>query len=457
MSRLQPKTRPFAHRVFDRIRPLHAAGADDASALRSPSTEPEGVAPSQPEVISSLDELETKLGEIEAAYGDSHDAMREVFGSFTMAAPTDLPADPYSEEYSERQFEFYRFISGRDDYEIESERSDFPASADRPFPYYTESADTVGSQIMAIGFIIKTLGLPAGSSILELGPGWGNTTIELARMGYDVTAIDIDPTFVDLIRERANRLSLTVDVRRGAFSDIDQLGRAFDAILFYESFHHCADHLELIRSLDGVLAAGGKVVFAAEPVTDTFPMPWGVRTDGEALWAMRQFGWLELGFRESYFLRMLAHFGWIADKQVAESTYLGIVFEARRANGVYELSTFVLPPEEDATWALPEPPGVRLRHTKGRSLISLERGRSSTTVRIEGVNTSPDRVPYRVQHGRETTTGTVPVGEEFVIRLPYDETADTLVIEAAEWRPADLLGSIDTRVLGLGVRTITLD
>jgi cyclopropane fatty-acyl-phospholipid synthase-like methyltransferase len=91
---------------------------------------------------------------------------------------------------------------------IENERCDFPTDANRPFPYYTESAETVGHQLIAMGFIIKSMALPSGSSILELGPGWGNTTIELARMGYEVTAIDIDPAFVDLIAERAEKFSL---------------------------------------------------------------------------------------------------------------------------------------------------------------------------------------------------------------------------------------------------------
>lgn len=407
-------------------------------------------------MISSLEELEMKLREIEAADAVSDDAVRQVFGSFTMVPPSDIPADPYSKEYSDRQFELYRFVSGHDSYEVGNERSGFPVDANCPFPYYTQSAETVGSQLMAIGFIIKTLGLPPGSSILDLGSGWGNTTIELARMGYDVTVLDIDATFVELIEERADKFSLSVDVRRGEFLDVDQLGRTFDAVLFYESFHHCSDHRELIRKLGGVVEPSGKVFFAAEPVTDTFPMPWGVRTDGEALWAMRQFGWLELGYQESYFLRMLGHLGWIANKHVTDATYLGVIFEARRANGVYELATFLLPPDEDATWVAPDGPGVEMRYTTGRSQISLERGRTSTTIQIDATNTCPNSLPYRVEHGRETVTGTAPAGREFVIRLPYDQTADALVIETTEWRPAEVMDSIDGRVLGLGVRRITL-
>lgn len=127
-----------------------------------------------------------------------------------------------------------------------------------------------------------------------------------------------------------------------------------------------------------------------------------------------------------------------------------------RANGVYELATFLLPPDEDATWVAPDGPGVEMRYTTGRSQISLERGRTSTTIQIDATNTCPNKLPYRVEHGRESITGTAPAGQEFVIRLPYDQTADALVIETTEWRPAEVMDSIDGRVLGLGVRRITL-
>ncbi len=409
------------------------------------------------QILSSLDELEEKLSEIRAAWAISDDAMREVFQGFAMAPPSDIPTDPYSTEYADRQFEFYRYIADRCTYEIDNERSDFPTDANCPFPYYTKSSDTVGDQLMAIGFIIKTMGLPAGSSILELGPGWGNTTIELARMGYEVTAVDIDPTFVELINERADKFALTVDVRRSTFLEIDRLDRTFDAVLFFESFHHCSDHRELIRKLKTVVAPQGRVFFAAEPVADSFPMPWGVRTDGESLWAIQQFGWLELGYQESYFLRMLAHLGWIVKKHTTASTPLGVIFEASRADGVYELSTFVLPPDEETTWADPDGPDIRQRYTTGRSVFSLEQGRDCTSIVIDAVNACPTAIPYRVAHGHEELTAVAPPRQELTIRLPYDPVGDSLVIEAVEWRPADVMDSTDTRSIGLAVRTITLD
>jgi hypothetical protein len=50
-----------------------------------------------------------------------------------------------------------------------------------------------------------------------------------------------------------------------------------------------------------------------------------------------------------------------------------------------------------------------------------------------------------------------PPHQEFTVRLPYDPVADSLLIEATEWRPSDVMDSADTRVLGLGVRRITLE
>jgi protein-L-isoaspartate O-methyltransferase len=199
-----------------------------------------------------------------------------------------------------------------------------------PFPYSTGSAQTVGNQLMAIGHIIKTMDLPPASRVLELGPGWGNTTLALAQMGHHVTAVDIDPSFRDLITERARRAGVEIDVRVGDFSSAYDLGTTFDAILFFESFHHSADHLTLLQRLDRVVAPGGMLVFAAEPISDGLPAPWCLRLDGESLWAIRKNGWFELGFQERYFLETLDRFGWTTTHSTCADTPWGSVFIARR-------------------------------------------------------------------------------------------------------------------------------
>ena len=235
-------------------------------------------------------------------------------------------------------------ISGADSYTPANERSEFLGDPDQtarqPFPYYTRSAQTVGDQVMAFGYIIKTMNLPSGASILEFGPGWGNTTVTLARMGYAVTAVDIEPKFLDIIQSRAKLLALSINTVCGSFGPVNDSNGTpakFDAVLFFESFHHCSDHLKLIRELPAMLKDGGIVVFASEPITDLFPVPWGVRLDGMSVWSIRQFKWLELGFKESYFLQTMKSEGWSVTKHVCPDTHLGVIFVARRNDGKAQL------------------------------------------------------------------------------------------------------------------------
>jgi ubiquinone/menaquinone biosynthesis C-methylase UbiE len=229
-------------------------------------------------------------------------------------------------------FDLYRFLRG-DSYKLSAESTpfDFDAALVAPFPYSTGSAQTVGNQLMAIGHIMKTMALPPGSRVLELGPGWGNTTLALAQMGHHVTAIDIDPRFCELIAERARRAGVGIEVRQGDFAMVDALDSTFDAVLFFESFHHSADHLALLERLNQVVAADGALVFAAEPISDALPAPWCLRLDGESLWAIRKNGWFELGFQEQYFLTTLGRLGWTTTHSVCADTPWGSVYVARRA------------------------------------------------------------------------------------------------------------------------------
>ncbi len=292
---------------------------------------PESSPSTTPRVIATLDELDAMFKQLEAMAAISDDELRRGFTLFQMHMPFALPTDPDSDEYRAVQMRLYEWLHGKP-YQNTNEITPFDVATNthKPFPFSTQSAQTVGNQLIAIGFLIKTLNLKANASVLEFGPGWGNTTVWLARMGYAVTAIDIEPRFVELIQARAKAKQVTLDVRQGDFTAINQLDQRYDAVVFFECFHHCADHQALIASLDKVVAPQGKVVFAAEPITDAFADPWGLRLDGESLWAIRKHGWLELGFRETYFRQLLDKHGWQVVKTVCAETPWGEIFVATR-------------------------------------------------------------------------------------------------------------------------------
>ena len=54
-----------------------------------------------------------------------------------------------------------------------------------------------------------------GGAVLEVAPGPGYLSIEIARRGYAVTALDISKSFVRIASENAAREGVAVDVRLG--------------------------------------------------------------------------------------------------------------------------------------------------------------------------------------------------------------------------------------------------
>ncbi len=111
---------------------------------------------------------------------------------------------------------------------------------------------------------VDSLSLPAGTRVLEVGCGPGLTAVELARRGYEVTAVDIAPAMIAMTRKLA--VQHRVDVR-GLVGDI--LGLPFPD----ETFHLVLSMgvLEWIPALESaieglarVLAPDGRVVVSTD-------------------------------------------------------------------------------------------------------------------------------------------------------------------------------------------------
>lgn len=251
---------------------------------------------------------------------------------FRLAVPEGIPADPFSNEYAQFQINLYSQIAGkRYALENESVAFDVDEAARIPFPYSSGNAQTVGVQFTAIGALLRSMDLHRGARILEFGAGWGNTSIALARAGYNVTAVDLEPRFCELIRRRAASAGVKIETINEDFFWVESFtGEPYDAVVFFECFHHCADHLRLLRALHTALKPKGRIFFGAEPVTNELPMPWGIRLDGESLWAIRTHGWLELGFTQDYFTEALLATGWDVTPHLSYDHFAANVWEASR-------------------------------------------------------------------------------------------------------------------------------
>jgi magnesium-protoporphyrin O-methyltransferase len=106
-----------------------------------------------------------------------------------------------------------------------------------------------------------------GARLLDAGCGTGALSVEAARRGAHVVAIDLSPTLVELARERLPRDlgAGSIDLRVGDMLD-PALGR-FDHVVAMDSLIHYSA-ADAVRVLTGLCArADGSVVFTFAPRT----------------------------------------------------------------------------------------------------------------------------------------------------------------------------------------------
>ena len=123
-------------------------------------------------------------------------------------------------------------------------------------------------------YIFKLIHECQPKHILDFGCGSGDSTTELAAIGYDVLGIDVSPELIALAAERA-RLDGVVD--RAKFLAVDGTTatlpkEAFDLVLVQAVLHH-VDLAESLRTLDHVLSPGGFLIIV-EPVAYSRALQW---------------------------------------------------------------------------------------------------------------------------------------------------------------------------------------
>jgi 2-polyprenyl-3-methyl-5-hydroxy-6-metoxy-1,4-benzoquinol methylase len=288
-------------------------------------------------VLKTLQQVDEAIARCDEAERVSDAAMRAEFETFEYRPDlSDIPPDPYSDAYRDYQWRLYHAISARDSY-VSTVNEIMSLDVERykrfPFPYYTGSAFLTGEQLMMIGFALSHMNLKPNARVIEFGPGCGNFTIELAKLGHDVTAVDIVQGHIDIVEARAKQLERTVHTAVGDMLTYQPDGR-YDAVIFYECFHHCSDHLRMLDRLHEFIHDDGMVVFAGEPITDWMPYPWGVRTDGISMWTIRKHGWLELGFQPGYFRDALARHGWTSNFYQSVDVPKHLTVIARKADRI---------------------------------------------------------------------------------------------------------------------------
>ena len=118
--------------------------------------------------------------------------------------------------------------------------------------------------LQAIGrfFPIKTGVSPSlsGLKILDIGCGGGLLAEPMARLGAEVTGIDVTAPAIIAARTHAESMQLDIDYQVITAEDLAASGAKFDVIYASEVIEHVADRSLFIKAIATMMAPNGVVV-----------------------------------------------------------------------------------------------------------------------------------------------------------------------------------------------------
>jgi 2-polyprenyl-3-methyl-5-hydroxy-6-metoxy-1,4-benzoquinol methylase len=241
---------------------------------------------------------------------------------------TCIPPDPQedSEAVVGEQLQVFKNLTGRD-YDPTAETRypvNHPFEVHKPF---SDPEGLSGDLVIAAGTMIKLLHLPAGASVLDLGCGCGWTSIMLARCGFQVTGADVNDASLEIGRSNAGKIGVPVTFIK-ADSQSVCFDCLFDAVVIFDTLHHCLRERSVLSRAASALRPGGKIIVCEPAYPDEDRA--GVLTHESAIQAMQKFGTLEKGLGTRYVIRLLYDCGFERGSVITTPGHYHVWFMARK-------------------------------------------------------------------------------------------------------------------------------
>ncbi|NHO42367.1 methyltransferase domain-containing protein [Acetobacter fabarum] len=133
----------------------------------------------------------------------------------------------------------------------------------KPFAELAIHAETESmAQTLAACAVTKDM------KVLDVACGPGIVACELARVGAEVTGIDLTPAMIEQARLRADRENVRVAYHIGNALHLPFQANSFDRVVTRYSFHHMQEPEKVLAEMVRVCRPGGRVI-----VIDATPTP----------------------------------------------------------------------------------------------------------------------------------------------------------------------------------------
>jgi ubiquinone/menaquinone biosynthesis C-methylase UbiE len=97
----------------------------------------------------------------------------------------------------------------------------------------------------------------SGAIVLEVAPGPGYLSIELARRGFNVTGVELSQDFVVIEKRNAKEAEVSVDFRQGNADSLPFEDGKFDFIICSAAFKNFKEPLKALQEMHRVLKPEG--------------------------------------------------------------------------------------------------------------------------------------------------------------------------------------------------------
>lgn len=105
--------------------------------------------------------------------------------------------------------------------------------------------------------------LRSGAAVLEVAPGPGFFSIELAKLGnFQITGLDVSHTFVRIAAENAQNAKVDIAFRQGNASEMPFPGNSFDFIYCSAAFKNFSEPVQALDEMCRVLRPSGEAWIA---------------------------------------------------------------------------------------------------------------------------------------------------------------------------------------------------
>jgi cyclopropane-fatty-acyl-phospholipid synthase len=138
------------------------------------------------------------------------------------------------------------------------------------FEHDDEALET--AQCRKLNFAVDACGLKPGDRVLDVGGGWGTFTEHAGRRGIEVTALTISDQSEQFLKDLIQRLQLPARVLSQDFLMYDS-PEPYDAIVILGVMEHLPDYPAVLRQLQRLLKAGGRVYLDASAFREKYVKP----------------------------------------------------------------------------------------------------------------------------------------------------------------------------------------